>query len=417
MLARLDGLSSKSSLPHFMLMTTVGRCCHSAFRLQSLIIVILLIGCDSHSARDNNLVPGIRIGARMFIKKTVGRIESIGAITDLTIGHVKDHDSSTLIVSGTSGYNCVDVESGQVGKAIVFENLPLDAPNTRCRAVDLEADGIVEFIRWDPGLRPLSVHGVDGRLIFKYPASAGSTVGAVLVADLDNDSMKEFVVTLPATESIHMVNHLGGLVWSQAAVGSIHGIEALDLDGDGLKEIVYIDDAAIHIARCDGKAVANYSLPTNSEWRLAGHIISPGSRSEEAVAVQITGGAGPSGKNEGPVKLQYFLIDSNGVPGRTVASVQDQARINAIAIKFSQLPSVRDVKWDIKPVSDFLAGTQQTRMQLRVFDSAGTTCYEEMLKSSLGESDVNGGAIYCDSENQRLFAAYGNDVWMYSPQL
>jgi hypothetical protein len=381
-----------------------------------LLLLILISAAAACQDQDRGIAPpGVLVGQGLMSKALLGRYDSVGEVTDIAFGRLDGVEEPRLILAGTRAYAALDPSSYELIGVVPFETELAGVAMTR-RILDVDGDGDLDFMTlaadW---IGRTARHGSDGNVIWAHPSARDSSripaVVATAFGDVDADGSLEFLMTFNATSEVHLLDASGKLLLSQP--WGCDSVLFLDVDGDGEKDIVYIDGEDLWARDGSGEVLARTWPPEGGyvnhleivravgepaqDWLLVGHHVKKGSR---------------AGQN-------YHLV---GLDAKTIGPRVEWAQIELHCerpfVGFQGTPGLAGARIDVLQKQAPIAGFSATRLRLRVLDDAWKVVYEEILMPPEGETArTDGACLFLPAgagDLARLLVAYGDTVWVYT---
>ncbi len=185
--------------------------------------------------------PKIRAGEDFLQKDTFFEKAELGTVTSITVGHLDPDPQAELVICGSAGAAFV-TRNGDLRSFVRFEG-----GGGRTVPIDIENDGICEFMNRRGGSQPVSLFDHQGHRLWQYNLNNWNVMAA---GDLDGDGRLEFVVG--NNGGLHLLDEQGNLKRQHKSSDVFH-VEVLDTDGDGRLEIVYTILGSIVIRDMAGK--------------------------------------------------------------------------------------------------------------------------------------------------------------------
>lgn len=152
-------------------------------------------------------------------------------VTDIRYGQLRRGVGPELALVGEGGAVFLD-EHQRPSKTVKF-----DWRLTRHkRLVDLEGDGVPEFLSGGDWSDEVMVLNLDGSVRWTYASHDGAD--DVAAGDVDGDGVDEIVVGMNGDGGVHLLDAKGKKLWQQPDANVWH-VEIVDTDGDGAGEILH----------------------------------------------------------------------------------------------------------------------------------------------------------------------------------
>ncbi len=198
--------------------------------------------------------PGVILGEGVLNKRVWADV-SVGRVSEIRV-RSKPTPGMPILVVGSNGVAFM-ARNGSIKKTILF-----DRSGGRVVAVDLDGDGQEEFLNRGGGWQPVSIYDSQGNTIWSYGARhiidvllLKGSPNDMAMGDVDGDGKLEFVVGLNGGGGVVLLNSLGQVMWREKDA-NVWGVEIIDLDGDGKKEIIHTDFAGnIKVRNKDGAII------------------------------------------------------------------------------------------------------------------------------------------------------------------
>jgi hypothetical protein len=155
---------------------------------------------------------------------------SLGAVTDIKPGKVDADAGVAAAIAGEEGAAFVTGD-GSVASSVSFRD-----SFDHVDVVDVEGDGVCEFLnRGSWGSDPaLLAH--DGRVLWSYRAPDGADDACA--GDIDGDGRLEFALGCNGGGGLHLIGADGHQRWRQSG-GNVWHVEMADMDGSGALRILH----------------------------------------------------------------------------------------------------------------------------------------------------------------------------------
>jgi hypothetical protein len=370
-------------------------------------LVLAALGCDDLGPTNAELRPGVRFGADLLEVEQFARCDETGAITDLAYGRVRGDGPDKVVAAGIRGFGLLDPGSPHVERVVLFPNTGWTVPGhfVDARIHDLDADGVLEFLRVAGDRAPLSIHGGEGAARW----TDDELVRRADVGDVDGDGKLEILVTSVGQAGVRLLDASGTLRWQQEWFPWFPVF--VDVNGDGTQDILYNDAEALWARDGRGEVLARLTLPRGG---IANGVFAIPSW-QDADRISLVGreylGNGLDSESWS-YSLRSDLTD--------VTTELDfealRPLLHAIPIEFSGTTAAwATLRYLQRPAP--VAGIAATRVRLTLFDRAGSAVYDEVLRAPEGERTFGEGSMLFlagqDGRPARLLVAYGTGVWTY----
>lgn len=176
--------------------------------------------------------PGVLLGSDAFSKGLFLEDRRLGGITDIVMGEL---DPSPGVEIGLAGPGCVLFTDKD---ARVKSVVSLGGRTAYVKIVDIDADGVCEFLNRGSWGIDASLIDHGGKVVWSYGGSPG--VNDTAMGDVDGDGIPEIVVGFNGGGGVHLLNKDGQLIWKMKDSNVWH-VEITDTDGDGRLEILHSD--------------------------------------------------------------------------------------------------------------------------------------------------------------------------------
>jgi hypothetical protein len=383
--------------------------------------VFLAAACDGSAGQHRTPRPvvGVRVGKGLLVRERFFVSEDLGAITDLAHDSLESGGGAGLIACGSRGFAVLDPATGELRELIQFKRtdaVALDDVGRYRKIVDLDSDGELEFLAIGKPTQVTAVHDVHGELNWAHPPTVkiARAMGTnhFLVADLDRDGCTEILFASIVHPAVHVVDCKGRIDTVEEWVGGRMTTSpvAVDVDGDGRMEIIYVTGDTVRARHLDGRLAWESEIPDKGY----GNFLEPGSRSDIDNVLFV----GWYDKSSKPAGQKYRTLDAaTGSFVRDVAWAEVESSTGTLAHTSSHGSGVR-FRLDVLQEQRAIAGIEAAWLRLRVFDSRGVVMYEEVLPDRAPQDAKPYAAALEGPElpgvSPRFFVAYGDTVWSYT---
>jgi hypothetical protein len=189
--------------------------------------------------------PGLRKWEGQRESWTILEAPSVGVVTDIVVGPRGGGGDEVLLVGTRGAYRTRPYPRRP--ERVDFEVSPDGAAYWRVEALDLDGDGIREFVSRGGNWRPPAVLGRDGAVRWRHEWGASQMASG----NLDGDGRTDLVVGMNGDGGLSRLGVRGRTRWEVPARNVWH-VELHDLDGDGRDEI-------LHTGCCSGIEVRDAS--------------------------------------------------------------------------------------------------------------------------------------------------------------
>jgi hypothetical protein len=174
--------------------------------------------------------PGVLVGAGSLTQTTFYADPRLDSITDIAFGELDSAPGSEIGIAGSDGAVLLDKRL-KVKRTVLF---PSDA--ARVVFIDLQHDGVCEYLSRGSWSHQASVLKHDGSVLWKYGGSPG--VDDTCAGDVNRNGALEFAVGFNGGGGVHLLDDRGRKLWQMPDANVWH-IEMTDVNGDRAPEIVH----------------------------------------------------------------------------------------------------------------------------------------------------------------------------------
>jgi len=120
------------------------------------------------------------------------------------------------------------------------------------RLADLASEKGMALLTFGVWGAKLSVYELNGKQLWSYPSAAG--INDIQAIDLNGDKVDEVIVGYNGGTGLHVLNSKGQLLWKSTAIGNVWHVDAGDVLGEGTLQVVTTSAVGkVHIFGSDGK--------------------------------------------------------------------------------------------------------------------------------------------------------------------
>jgi len=180
---------------------------------------------------------------------------SLGTIGDVARGQLDGSPGEETGIAGSGGAVLLD-DSGTPKSSVQFAGRAVHVD-----IIDVEGDGVCEFMSRGSWAIPASVFRHDGTVAWTY-GDGTSGVDDMSEGDINGDGLLEFVVGFNGGDGVHLLDDAGRLLW-QRPDGNVWHVEMLDTDGNGTLEIAHSNAAGQLTVRDASGRILNQWEPSS----------------------------------------------------------------------------------------------------------------------------------------------------------
>lgn len=227
------------------------------YLLLTLFILIsissIALGLRKVFKHENYYTPRIATGKELLQKEQFLSNDKLIKIRSISVNSNKSNANEELIIIGETGAIFAELNGEQ--KAFVS----FDRKAGKTVPVDVEGDGVFEFMNRGGGWQPVSLLDSRGRTLWLYPTEGFSltkdSADTMAAGDIDKDGVLNFVIGMNASGGLHVLDAKGKEMWKRHA-GNVFSVEVLDIDKDGTPEILHSDSGeGIVIRKANGDKI------------------------------------------------------------------------------------------------------------------------------------------------------------------
>lgn len=224
--------------------------------LLALLILISIsgvaLGLKKVFEHENYYTPRISVGSELLQKEQFIANDKLVEVMSISVNKDKSDGNEKIIIIGERGAFFV-TPNGEPGPFVSF-----DRRVGETFPVDVEGNGVLEFMNRGGGWQPVSLLDSNGRTQWIYPkrdSKLGDAADEMASGDLDGDGILEFVVGMNGSGGLHVLNAKGQELWKREA-GNVFSVEIVDINKDGSPEILHSDTGqGIVIRKANGDKI------------------------------------------------------------------------------------------------------------------------------------------------------------------
>jgi hypothetical protein len=203
---------------------------------------------------EPSLEPGVQLGSELFRKDLFISKPEIGAVTSFSVLENVSDSEASIIVAGNMGVVTL-TRSGAVLSVVNFGERA-----GRVVPVDVDGDGVFEYMNKGGGWQPVSLIDRSGSTLWKYSGSGITGAPDEMTSIVNADGIMEFVVGLNGSAGLKALDMQGKELRSHDA-SNVFSVASVDVDGDGSLEVVHTDQDAIIIRSGMGNLMKRLEIP------------------------------------------------------------------------------------------------------------------------------------------------------------
>jgi hypothetical protein len=174
--------------------------------------------------------PRVLVGSDFLSKQVFIQVPQLGSVTDIKEGKLDPHIGVEIGIAGSRGAIFLD-KSGAEKASVMFSQ-----KNAHVEIIDVNADGICEFMNRGSWSCDASLIDHDGHTIWTYGGDPG--VNDMCGGDMDGDGRFEFVVGFNGNGGVHLLDQDGKLKWKRTG-GNVWDVDLADVYNNGKLEIIH----------------------------------------------------------------------------------------------------------------------------------------------------------------------------------
>ncbi len=191
---------------------------------------------------------GVLVGEGFLSKSIYIQDTRLGTISDIAFGEFDPSPGPEIAIVGTRGVLFLDTNA-KAKSSVMFS-----VRTGHVVIVDVEGDGISEYLDRGGGWQDVSLLDHNGNVIWTYGGMPG--VDNISSGDVDRDGILEFVVGFNGGGGVRLLDRNGKEKWRQPD-GNVWHVELVDLNADGTLKIIHSNAAGEMTLRDskDGKVI------------------------------------------------------------------------------------------------------------------------------------------------------------------
>ena len=299
-----------------------------------------------------------------FLEKTIFLSdERLSMVTDIALGNFTGQPGADIGVASPCGALFLD-DDHRVKSRVQFQTYSPGADLVdHVDIVDVEGDGVCEFINRGSWSRNPSLIDHAGKMVWRYGGRFPG-VDDMCAGDVDGDGLLEFAVGFNGDGGVHLVGSNGKRRW-KAPGGNVWSVATVDANGDGKLEIAHsgpdeVGDIAILDAA--GKTISTLEIePVVTVFSLCRY---PGSAPQPDLLMADDGA--------------IWLVGLDGKTRKHLPASPETGEGDAIGVAVKLRADQPEYLAVLEMSEEFRGAT------LYVFDSTGEIVYHEKLGERCG---------------------------------
>lgn len=238
---------------------------------------------DAQGAPKGPGAPAVVSGQGLLVKSVYLKDKRLGRITDIAMGLLDAKPGTETVLVGEGGA-LITGGDRTAGEFTRFSS------TDRVNIIDLEGDGVCEFMNRGSWCSDAAVLNHDGSVRWSYGGSDG--VDDMSAGDMNGDGKLEFAVGFNGGGGLHLVSTDGKKIWREDD-GNVWHVEIVDANKDGKPDVVH-SNAAGQITVRDDNARCRAQRPPRSTSPHSRSVIGPERPSPSSCSKPETGLYGSS---------------------------------------------------------------------------------------------------------------------------
>lgn len=291
---------------------------------------------------------------------------------------------------------------------------------------NIDADQELELVYYPLSYLPMA-YNHDGSTVSGWPVAGGVYGGTPVLGNFDNDTESEVGITYSGNAVVNQgcraeqFDGDGGVLFDSAYLCNLRATipVSVDLDNDGIDELVFGDEQNLHVASADGSAFANWPAPEQLQKWEANSPISI--RDFNAMAVADLEG---DGRNEVLVIAEALNFYRQGEWSFRLlfvfnfdGSIRPGFPVELEITGRSSLPVIADLDGDQVldiAVVDSARESETSGLYLRIFSASGKRLNRIRLPSTGDAHSQSLIAADLDNDgNGELLTMSGEQIYAY----